>query len=89
MAELWGQGNGARTGAVTPDQHGLGDRMAPSAHLQKIHMVGLLPRSGSVPAPSLAVPYIHVLLQSKGQEWWQRGEDLSSLLKVPPAFSGQ
>lgn len=56
MAELWGQGNGARTGAVTPDQHGLGDRMATSVHLQKIHMVGLLPRSRSVPAPSLAVP---------------------------------
>lgn len=25
VAELWGQGHGARTGAVTPDQHGLGD----------------------------------------------------------------
>lgn len=73
---------------VTPDQHGLGGRMATSVHLQKMHMVGLLSRNRSVSAPSLAVSYIRAPLQSKGQEQRQRGENLSSLLEVPLAFSG-
>lgn len=48
---------------------------ATSAHLRKIHMVGLLSRNRSGFAPSLAVSYVHALLQSKGKEWRQMGED--------------